>query len=156
MSAFVVSPHTMDRALCGLFATDRDTRSIVHVFADIPLASADASEIGRRLYWMNIDAVQQCYPDTLADPANMPGPAGAARLSHTYVAFQCYWRPCVGDRGLDRLVDAYKAMQCLRYQCSEGNVPGTPLYAELTRAMGLIAERIVSTLPAFEAAKWDS
>jgi hypothetical protein len=51
-------------------------------------------------------------------------------------------------------VEQFKAMCCLLYQCSEGKVPNTPLYHELKRAAGELAQRIVQELPEYEKASW--
>ena len=51
--------------------------------------------------------------------------------------------------------DAYKSAQCLRYQCSEGNVPDWPLYKELEYIMFYIASDIIEELPAYKSASWD-
>jgi hypothetical protein len=48
----------------------------------------------------------------------------------------------------------FKAMCCLLYQCSEGEVPNTPLYGELNRAAGELAQRIVQDLPEYDKASW--
>jgi hypothetical protein len=51
-------------------------------------------------------------------------------------------------------VEQFKAMCCLLYQCSEGKVPNTPLYGELNRAAGELAQRIVEDLPEYYKASW--
>ena len=51
-------------------------------------------------------------------------------------------------------VEQLKAMCCLLYQCSEGKVPNTPLYGELNRAAGELAQRIVEDLPEYYKASW--
>jgi hypothetical protein len=51
-------------------------------------------------------------------------------------------------------VEQFKAMCCLLYQCCEGKVPNTPLYHELNRAAGELAQRIVQDLPEYEKASW--
>jgi hypothetical protein len=51
-------------------------------------------------------------------------------------------------------IEQFKAMLCLLYQCSEGNVPNSPLYDELNRTAGELAQRIVQDLPEYEKASW--
>jgi len=51
-------------------------------------------------------------------------------------------------------IHAYKAMQCLRYQCTEGRVPDTRLYNLLSDLMHNCASEIVSSLPAYNLAPW--
>ena len=51
-------------------------------------------------------------------------------------------------------VEAYKALACWRYQCSEGNVPETRLYKLMEDVRNDIAHNIVSALPDYDAAPW--
>jgi hypothetical protein len=46
-------------------------------------------------------------------------------------------------------------MHCLRYQCSEGDVPKKSLYRWLSRAIHHYESKIVSELQEYEDAKWD-
>ena len=52
------------------------------------------------------------------------------------------------------LIQAVKAMQCLRYQCTEGNVPDMPLYKALSAIMDSTAMLIVTSSPEYRAAGW--
>ena len=54
----------------------------------------------------------------------------------------------------DELIRIYKAMNCLSYQCSEGNVPESPLFKQLEAAIGAVACRVVDLLPEYEKAAW--
>ena len=51
-------------------------------------------------------------------------------------------------------VEQFKAMSCLLYQCCEGDVPDSGLYAELNRAAGQLAQSIVQDLPEYDKAAW--
>jgi hypothetical protein len=51
-------------------------------------------------------------------------------------------------------VEQFKAITCLLYQCCEGKVPDSSLYAELDRAAGELAQRIVQDLPEYDKASW--
>lgn len=51
-------------------------------------------------------------------------------------------------------IDCYKAISCLLYQCSEGNVPETSLFGELAKLRNDLAGIIVCGLPEYEAAPW--
>ena len=51
-------------------------------------------------------------------------------------------------------VEQFKAITCLLYQCSEGDVPNSPIYGELNRAAGELAQRIVQDLPEYDKASW--
>jgi hypothetical protein len=51
-------------------------------------------------------------------------------------------------------IEQFKAISCLLYQCSDGNVPNSPLYYELSHAAGELAQRIVQDLPEYDKASW--
>lgn len=51
-------------------------------------------------------------------------------------------------------VFAVKQLQCLLYQCSEGDVPDSPLFQAMQKLSGDLCESIVRRLPAYERAPW--
>jgi quinol monooxygenase YgiN len=51
-------------------------------------------------------------------------------------------------------VQLYKAVGCLRYQCSEGEAIKHPLYAVLTELYNNIAHYIVTRTTEYEKAQW--
>jgi hypothetical protein len=51
-------------------------------------------------------------------------------------------------------VQQFKAISCLLYQCDEGKVRESRLYAELNHAAGELAQRIVQDLPEYDMAAW--
>jgi hypothetical protein len=51
-------------------------------------------------------------------------------------------------------IEQFKAMCCLLYQCREGKVSNSRLYAELNNAAGELAQRIVQDLPQYTKASW--
>jgi hypothetical protein len=51
-------------------------------------------------------------------------------------------------------VEQFKAIYCLLYQCSEGDVTKSPLYDELNHAAAELAQRIVQDLPDYDKASW--
>ena len=142
MSAYVVDARTMDYAVDAITHRRRSYGPTIARFAEIETAAPDAATaIGRALFAMNIEAVQQHYPDTRRDPSNLPGPgAGAEKLGSTYRHTRRL--PLSLVAGLKRLTE-------LRYQCPEGDVYKSPLYAELERAIGTIALAIVEDLPGY-------
>jgi hypothetical protein len=155
MSAFVISAAHMDRVVSGLIGRDCFGQIVPQFHgaytADATYSTCKASTIGRRLYSMNIEAVTCRYPAAADRPADMPGPANAHRLPTGYAYAG---RLCGAPRTLAELVDAYKAIQSLLYQCSEGNVPDHADFQELTAAAGAIAERIIQALPQYKDATW--
>ena len=59
------------------------------------------------------------------------------------------YTPSIKHRNVIPTIAAYKACACLRYQCSEGNVPSMPLYKALCELKAFFAEEIVESLPAY-------
>jgi hypothetical protein len=151
MSAFVVDPSCMDRCVRTLTAKGRYGQ-IVRRFAGIDTDTPGAAtEIGRRLFTLNVEAVMQRYPDTENDPSNMPGSGDCMTLSAGYRSKQA--RPAFGLTRA-QLVDGVKALRCLSYQCSEGDVVKADLYRDLQAAIGEVCEHIVSELPEYSQAEW--
>ena len=150
MSAFVIQPQTMTAAVRGICATfGRYPDYVVGLFDGIDTSRAEAPTlIGRRLYTLNIEAVTQRYPDTQDNPADLPG--AAYQIARTFTA-----RPLGRVARPSEMIASLKALHCLRYQCAEGDVPKTALYAEITAAIGRMADAIVSEMPAYENAAWD-
>lgn len=151
MSAFVVDTATMDRAVSAICARGRYGQ-ILSQFNGVFVDTADApTTIGRRLFTLNIEAVMQRYPDCENDPTELPGVEGCASYPETYRFSGRLAKPFAR---IPSLVDGYKALRCLIYQCSEGNVVRSDLYRELESAAGEIAGEIVQMLPDYERAAW--
>jgi hypothetical protein len=156
MSAFIVSKECMDRvvsAICARSQYGQIIRSFAGIDTNEPSA---ATEIGRRLFTLNIESIQQRYPDTLDNPDNMPGPCDAKgstalRMAVTYKAPSISRSPIYSP---ESLVAGVKALQSLTYQCAEGDVTETPLFKELQAAAGDVAIEIVRRLPAYDKADW--
>lgn len=150
MSAFVVDTECMDRCVRTICAKGTYVQ-IIPVFAGIDTSLVGAHKaIGRRLFTLNVEAVQQRYPDTLDNPSNMPGPHGAAALPFNYRYSGNKAAPSHRD-----LIHGVKSLVCLSYQCAEGDVPDKAnLYAELEAAIGTVSCVIVKQLPEYEKAPW--
>jgi len=159
MSAFVIDQATMTRALRGIFAAHPMASwsgQIVPEFCGDCTSYGDRrwiapTMLGRRLFALNIEAVQQRYPDCRADPSNMPGFDGCEYMASRYEAPASL----IGARcDAALLADSLKALQCLIYQCSEGNVPETAEYQALKAAESAIAIAIAEAHPAYARARW--
>lgn len=51
-------------------------------------------------------------------------------------------------------IQTLKSLQCLTYQCAEGNVPNTKLYKLLELFERAIMSKIISELPSYKEATW--
>lgn len=125
MSAFVVTNETMQRCVAGIQASG--LRSFLNYDP-----ATQPQEIGELLFNLNAEAVNQRYDES--DPA-----------------------PAYKHKPLPMLtvIQAYKSLACLDYQCSEGDVPNHPVYKALEAAQARLAHRIVSRLPQYDTAAWD-
>lgn len=144
MSAFIVSEKTMHQVVEAVL--DRfDRHSSCRTFAGVSLTDPDgANQIGAVLYALNGRAIVARYGERDDMLAGIPAP------------YQFRYGSC---RRTDRqtfLCHLHKAIACLVYQCAEGDVPEEPLYGELEALQHHLAEAIVSALPAWEKAAWDS
>lgn len=152
MSAFVVDTDTMDKVVRAICARSRYGQ-VIPQFAGLYTEAPDSlTAIGRRLYTLNVEAVQQRYPDTNDNPDNMPGPIEpipAAQLPHRYTH-----RSGQHVLNFDAAVACLKAMHCLSYQCSEGDADESGIFKELTAAIGTFADHLIQSLPAYERAPW--
>lgn len=51
-------------------------------------------------------------------------------------------------------VQPYKSLECYLYQCNEGDNDKTPLFKALEVVKARMAAKIISSMPAYEAAEW--
>lgn len=130
MSAFAVSKLTIDRAVTAIMAHDGFQCDFSRL---VPSENADAQ--GRRLMEMNRAALLARYGVYAADDIT---DAEIAAYRHET------------RREDDRVL--WQAMRCLRYQCSEGNVPETfTEYKILNDAIQRLSSAIIDALPKDEA-----
>jgi hypothetical protein len=139
MSAFIVSKECMDRAVAGLVSLQTRELAGVDVLG-APDRQLALTDIGRKLFAMNVRAVNGRYPNH--SPQSTPDYAyqGPTHATEHVPA--------------DVLVLRYKALQCLVYQCSEDATIGDPYLGELNTSANRLAARIVSMLPAYNKAPW--
>lgn len=127
MSAYFVSRQTVHDAVTAW----------TWVFQQ-PRSQAQLDQIGRQLWAMNAEAIRQRYPSVIGtdEERDMTGAAAAYAYRH--------------PRNLTPAQMA-KSAHCLRYQCSEGNVPETfPTYRYLDQAC-----EAMGNPPGYDAAAWD-
>lgn len=123
--------------MSAFIISDQTMHRVVHAFAkhhDIAaMDCASLDELGRRFYILNAAAVAARYGEA-DEPADYRyAPLGEVPLVHMY-----------------------KALDCLIYQCSEGDVPERPDYAMLTCMRAKLAMQIVHASPEYDRAPWDS
>ncbi len=145
MSAFIVDQKTMQNVIAGVDRIVKDSpgfwlpkitgRSYGHCFdPKEERATVDWQELGNRFYELNRDAVFQRYEGRheSGEPAE--------KYDH--------------QRSLCTAIQSFKAMKCLRYQCSEGDCDTKPDYLLLESLIGSLAEKIITGLPEYDRADW--
>ena len=131
MSAFVIRNQEMDRCVGAIFH-ERYGSYAVASFCGKPLEEWDKSELGRMLYAMNASAVAERYNEA-------PEDCSSYRFQQQHVG---------------PIVAGIKALDCLHYQCSEGDTDQTEPYRELERVIGLLCASVVREMPAYQRAEW--
>ena len=140
MSAFVVEDETINRVVAYLLnlAWGRDDGWIPDLTcrAGFDLSDPDNAErLAQAMFDLNVAAVDARY-----------GEGEAAQFRPLDFAYQPVTPPS--------LIGAYKALQCWAYQCSEGDVPDSPLYQTMDAIRDTMARRYIEAAPAYEAAPW--
>lgn len=137
MSAFMVSTDCMNRVVTTIMNRYWRAHSRVRTFGCVDLAADDAGEqLGAALYGLNRDALVQRYPDTHGGDGYSDVPEYRFEFSQA------------GE------VARYKALRCLLYQCSEGDVPESVLYQELEALAHWQAAEIVAGLHSWDISDW--
>jgi hypothetical protein len=140
MSAFLVNERTMQSACEAiLFAEDATW------YGEYCEYKAEAiTKLGRELYALNNDALDTRYPHDAE---------GRDELEHNFMgrSFELV-RP---RRCFDAaMVQRFKSLGCLLYQCTEGDVPDSELFKRAEIAKGKLAIRMVEASAIYDAAKW--
>jgi hypothetical protein len=127
MSAFVVGEGCINRVVYGLRLMDHSL-------------TGKETELGRELLELNIEAVRQRYNDEAVRNENA----------------NCYKYEEPADiENCSPAVAAWKSTECFLYQCSEGNVPETPLFKIMHDHNEKFGQRILKKLNKFYDAVWD-
>ena len=146
MSAFMCQHETITRAVRAICFTKLYNVPLLPSCGGIAIprghVGSEPSLIGQRLILINAAGVNARYPD-----ASHHWDMG----SHEDYKYAGSFSACSHAEQ----VDGYKALACVVYQASEGNVLETEFYRELLEIKRVLAMHIVASLPEYETAKWD-
>ncbi|MGC2203862.1 MAG: hypothetical protein WA633_27415 [Stellaceae bacterium] len=138
MSAFMVNTNVMAKVVTAIllnfdtFDGENTCRGTL-LAAPTDAQKAAGTKIGQKLFLLNSRALHARYG--LGEHLRLP--------------------EFVFENWADATpVEQFKAMSCLLYQCSEGKVPHSPLYEEMNRTAGELAQRIVQDLPEYDKTSW--
>lgn len=141
MSAFVIDTDCMDRVVGALCARTQ-YGPILPTFAGVHTQSSDGpTAIGRKLFVMNVAGVLDRYEDQQSDEY---------AWVMTYRAAPC----SRGPASFAELAAGLKALHCLKYQASEGDIPQAPIFKELEAAIGQLADAAMGLSSDYEQAPW--
>ena len=146
MSAFIITEKTMRSIIYNLF-WNHDFKRVNSIFRYNDYRVIDEHDhkdfhnLAKEFYAMNRDAVKQRYnePDN-SDYIKIP---------------DCDKIDWTGPGTNLNKFQALKSMHCLKYQCSEGNVPKTPLYKFLEDLIHNWESYIINEIPEYKNAGWD-
>ena len=138
MSAFIVNANVMAKVVTAILLNldmfdGESTGRVALLAAPTDAQKKIGTKIGRKLFSLNRRGL--CARYGLGDHLRTP----------EFVFEQ--WAEASP-------VAQFKAISCLIYQSCEGKVPNSPLYDELNRAAGELAQAIVQDLPEYEQASW--
>ena len=135
MCAYIVEDKTINRIVSYLSSNHEALSYMKHV-ENIDLTfEEDEAKFGQELFDLNVRAINERYGNGTAE--------NFRDLDYHYaIQISC------------NIINAYKSLECLIYQCSEGSVPGTELYQKLERIKGYLASQIISNLPEYKRAIW--
>lgn len=137
MSAFVVEDKTINTVVSFLNSTTDPFSAYPFKTLGYDSRSIDDLErLARDLYLMNCDAVDARYGKGKFTTSD-------AELAFTF-SFVNNPNP----------VAVYKHAKCLRYQCSEGDVPERHLFKALEQFIETIATQIIEEIPGYKETAW--
>lgn len=125
MSAFLVTKKHIDYVVAAIMEIGVATGSVTE---EEDKHGGFRDRLGQWLVDMNIRAVDYRYSEKNAVPL----------YRNTYIG---------PSKTMAELVLRYKAIECLAYQCAEGDIPETPLYKQLIAAENTVASMIIPGHP---------
>lgn len=140
MSSYIVEDKTIHRIITFLFYN----RNKLDIFASSFYKNnnlnteEDFKKFGKELLNLNIEATEQGYTKPYLNKKEK-----AKRLKD----FKFIDEPV-------KIEQALKSTECIRYQCSEGNITETKLYKQLTIITNILKDCIIDELPLYKSAEW--
>lgn len=150
MSAYVVEDKVINQVISWIVTPRRDGDPIFEIILketghDLRTKNGRAA-LGKAMFELNCTAVEQRYGDKSASDFRP--------LNYRYIDQESLGGGLIIMGTPVTSVQAYKSLACWDYQCSEGDVPDTPLYKAMARVACEMAHIIVRSLPAWEQAAW--
>ena len=142
MSAFIVEDEIINLPL-GLFYTeavgsgahDEIPRRLKQAGYNIGEDETEIERLAQEMFRLNCEAVNQRYGE------------GAAETFRE-LNFKYQFTPGTNT------AQAYKALECWLYQCTEGDIWKSPLYELIKNIANSLAHRIAMNTPEYKKARW--
>ena len=138
MSAFMISEECMGNIINGLYWTHDFKNLYSGVYKEKNLfEEKDFESLAESLFLLNQSALIQRYPNDKADSDYIQIP-------------KFKWK--------DKTISIYqflKSVQCLKYQCTEGDIPEKNLYKWLDELEKCLMSFIINRIPEYDKAKWN-
>jgi hypothetical protein len=138
MSAYIVEDETINKIMAGIVGAIHNGgyphfQLTVGFYAKC--GAVDPQTLGELLFDLNIQGVEARYGEGEAEKFRP--------LDYKYQSVLP-----LGD------ISFLKSLQCLLYQCSEGEVPETPLFKAMEKLSHDLALHIVESSAKYESATW--
>jgi hypothetical protein len=153
MSAFIVNSTTLQSIAAAAFRPMDENYSSRPIGKRL-IEAADAStpgELYEALYKMNEEAFCQRYPGNNGERTRYPEDIGFEPWPGSTFARENPESVATPRSDIPALV---KNVNCLVWQCSEGNVPETPLFKALGAFGDLMAQVYIQHDELYEQAPW--
>lgn len=148
MSSFIVSNETINRIVATLELSKIRNQSFPDFrYMDggelLEMEAANVRTLGETLFFLNLRAtIAERYPHNHPDvEKSINDMASTYRHQHEYV-------------NSSNRAQVYKSLQCYLYQCSEGEIPNSPLYKALETYKAKLAELMVEDTQEYNEASW--
>ena len=109
------------------------------------LPNLTQKDCANKLKTMNLESLNQRYGDTY-DKVD-------AEVSDE--KFDEYPIRIMNNTPSPPLINSLKHVQCFLYQCTEGDVPDSPLYKDVEKLQESIIWEIITNMKAYNDAKWE-
>ena len=136
--SYIVDDKTINKVVSYLYAKAKGPDSTAYPALDKMgynlINPVDLKRLAHAMFNLNVDAIQARYGE--ADGEGFPLP------SFTYV-----FTPATQ-------IEVIKAVECWKYQCTEGELPSTFLYKAMKQTLSLLCSDYIHQLDEYEATPW--
>lgn len=143
MSSFLISDKGMGAVLQGIAYVKKEHGP----YPSFPESLKESPEmLWDKLFRLNAEAVSQRYEES---------PAACGPMPEEYRPDGWDGTPSIVIMKMPPTkIDAYKALRCLLYQCSEGDVYKRPFFKDVERCADLLARQIVAESPSYNSSEY--